>query len=109
MRNIQAMSQEIVERGADAHKDIDADLTSAMEAALRLIKVTEDGVRAGLVKPLEGKKILAETRMLYGMIARAANHAADLHVKGTKIAKENGMDTGNLTSVGGVVVMGGTR
>ena len=109
MRNIDIMSQEIVERGVDAHKDIDAELTSAMEAALRLIKATEDGVRAGLVKPLQGKKILAETRMLYGMIARAANHAADLHIQGTKIAKEAGVDTGGLTSVGGVVVMSGGR
>ena len=107
MRNIEAMSQEIIERGVDAHKGIDADLTGALDHAALLVKATEDAVRAGLVKPLEGKLLLAETRELAGFIAAAAAHAARLHIKGTKLAKEQGLDTGGLNTVGGVVVMGG--
>lgn len=109
MRNIAAMSQEIIERGADAHKGIDADLTSALDHTISLVKTTEDAVRAGLVKPLEAKLMLAETRALVGMIASAAERAAHLHIKGTKLAKEAGLDSGGLTSVGGVVVMSGGR
>lgn len=107
MRNIEAMSQEIIERGADGHKGVDADLTSALDHSLGIVRATEDAIRAGLVKPLEGKLLLAESRELYGMIAAASAHAARLHIKGTKLAKEQGLDTGGLTSVGGVVVMGG--
>lgn len=108
MRNI-TLAQEIIERGADGHKGVDADLTSSLDHTMAIIKATEDAIRAGLVKPLEGKVLLAESRELYGMIASAAAHAARLHVKGTKLAKEAGLDTGGLTSVGGVVVMSGGR
>lgn len=101
--------EKIVAAGVKAQADIDAHLTKAYKAALKLAKVTEDGVAAGMVpKAIAAKLIIAEARALPGLIAKAAAVAAELHAKQTKICQDNGVDTPTPDSVGGVMVpMGG--
>ena len=101
--------EKIVAAGVKAQSEIDMHLTKAYKAALRLAKVTEDGVAAGMVpKAIAAKLIIAEARELPGLIANAAVAAAKLHTKQTIICQENGVDTPRPDSVGGVMVpMGG--
>jgi hypothetical protein len=100
--------EKIVAAGVKAQSEIDYHLTKAYKAALRLVKVTEDGVGAGMVpKAISAKLIIAEARELPGLIAGAAASAAKLHAKQTIICQENGVDTPTPANVGGVTIQGG--
>lgn len=106
-------------------------LARATQASKALEAVHEDGVAAGMVpKALAAKKIIHQARMVTALINKAIGlaqiladgHAssvvdaiseaglasAELHVEDTKIAQANGVDTGTLQSVAGVMMpMGG--
>ncbi len=99
--------QEIAIAGAKAQSDVDRFLTLARKAAVRLEKVTESGIAAGMVKPIRGKIMLAEARAATGAIAAAAHAFSVLHKEQTMVCAENGCDIPPVTSVGGVTVMGG--
>lgn len=100
--------EKIVAAGVKAQAEIDMHLTKAYKAALRLAKITEDGVAAGMVpKAIAAKTIIAEARELPGLIAGAASAAAKLHAKQTIICQDNGVDTPAPASVGGISIQGG--
>ena len=99
--------QEIALAGSKAQSDVDRYLTLARKAALRLEKVTESGIAAGMVKPIRGKILLAEARAATGAIAAAAHAFAVLHKEQTLCCVENGCDVPALPSVGGVSILGG--
>ena len=96
--------QEIALAGAKAQSDVDRYLTLARKAAIRLEKVTESGIAAGMVKPIRGKIMLAEARAATGAIAKAAHSFSVLHKDQTMVCVENGCDVPALPSVGGVIV-----
>ncbi len=99
----QEEKQKIVEKGVKAQALIDRHTAGAYKAALQYAKVIEDAVKNEFfTDPLEAKRMLAEARALPGMIAKAAEKAAELHQSGTKLAIDNDADLGSVTSVGGV-------
>ena len=100
--------EDVVAAGVAAQAAIDKHLTAARKAAERCAKITEEGVRLGMVpKAIRAKSLMAEAHRLTGMIAAAAFAAAELHAKQTVICQENGVDTPTPASVGDVVIMGG--
>jgi len=100
--------RDVVAAGVKAQADIDKHLTAARKAAERCAKITEEGVRLGMVpKAIRAKSLMAEAHRLTGMIAGAALAAAELHAKQTVICQENGVDTPTPASVGDVVILGG--
>jgi hypothetical protein len=96
---------DVTAAGVQAQSDIDQFLDKAYKAALRNIEVTEKGVEFGMVRALKGKKMIATARKLAGLIAAAAECAAELHIEQTAACVANGCDTGALTSVGGVTLL----
>lgn len=96
---------EIVSAFVADHAIVDKHLAAAYRAALRMAKNVEEGIKAGMLKPLQAKSFLAEHRGAAGKIADVAADFADLHVIGTEHAKANGVDLGSLTSVGGVQLL----
>lgn len=111
MRN-DTMSEEIVLSAVKAHASLDNALTNARRAALVLEKATEKGIKAGMVSPLEAKKIIHMTRQIAGMIADVGAKSAEVHIIGTEVAKANDVDAGDLTKVAGIPLpqtRGGTR
>lgn len=101
--------QEITDGVSDAHKRLDEALQEAREAALDLERLTEEGVRTGLVGHLKGKKAIHMARALTGAIAAAGEKSADVHIFDFNVARDKGTQTQPLSTVGGVTVMGGTR
>jgi len=100
--------EETVNAGVQAQADIDKYLTKAYLASQRLASITEDGVELGMVtKAIAAKQIIAEARAIPGLVAKAANAAADLHAKQTKICQDAGVDVIPPSSVGGVSILGG--
>lgn len=96
--------QDIIDNGAEAFAAIDAKLTAAEQAANDVVTVVKAAVAAGWVGALMGKKMIAEAQCVVGKIAEAADAAADLHAKCSKVADAKGLPTAPLASVGGVVV-----
>lgn len=86
------------------HALVDKHLAAAYRAAMKMAKETEDGIKAGMVTQIEAKLFLAQHRAAAGEIANVAALFAELHKSGTAIAKANGVDLGNLTTVGGVAL-----
>lgn len=107
--------EDIVAAFVKNHALVDKHLAAAYQAALAMAKDTEEGISTGMMSDaLDAKDFLATHRELPGLIARSASFAADLHKRGTAIAKANGVDLGSVTTVGGVlfggiVIMGGGR
>lgn len=102
--------QDIINNGADAFAAIDAKLLGAEQSANDVVTIVKAAVAAGWVGALMGKKMIAEAKCVMGKIAEAADAAADLHAKCSKVADATGLPTSPLASVGGVVVpTGGTR
>ena len=100
--------EDVVAAGVAAQAAIDKHLTAARKAAERCAKITEEGVRLGMVpKAIRAKALMAESHRVTGMIAAAAFAAAELHAKQTVICQENGVDTPTPASVGDIVIMGG--
>lgn len=94
---------EIVAKFVTNHKLVDKHLALAYRASLKMAKDAEDGIKGGMIaKGLEAKGFLAKHRELPGLIAHAADFAADLHIAGTDIATANGVDVGTIDNVGGV-------
>ncbi|MCZ7855992.1 hypothetical protein O9X81_05145 [Agrobacterium salinitolerans] len=94
---------EIVANGVDAQALLDRHLAKAYRAGVLYAQVIEEAVKNGFfVNPLEAKRMLAQARSLSGKIAEAAELAAELHLSGTQLAKDNDVDLGSVTSVGGV-------
>lgn len=99
---------EVADAGVRAQSELDAALTEAYNAAMRLVEVTERGLELGMVsKAIAAKTILADTRSIPGKIAAVAADAARLHAEQTKICQLNGCDTPAPASVGGISIMGG--
>lgn len=100
---------EVTDAGVRAQSELDAALTEAYNAAMRLIEVTERGLELGMVtKAIAAKTILADARTIPGQIAAVAASAARLHAEQTKVCQANGCDVPTPKSVGGVVMpMGG--
>lgn len=105
--------QDVADAGVQAQADLDRRLFKSLESARMNTAVTEAGVAMGMVKPLAGKLLIAKAREIEGALAYAARLAAELHIEQTKVCVENGVDTGTLTTVGGVVLgpqpLGGGR
>jgi hypothetical protein len=101
--------QEITSGVSDAHKRLDAALHEAREAALDIERLTEEGVHIGMVGHLKGKKAIHMARALTGSIAAAGEKSAEVHIFDFNVAQDKGTQTDPLTTVGGVVIMGGTR
>jgi len=100
--------QDVVAAGVQAQADLDKHLTKAIRAANWLAEITAKGVELGMMtKAIAAKSIIAEARIIPGLIATAAHAAAELHIKQTRICQENGVDTPPMTSGGGVVILGG--
>lgn len=100
--------EEIVEAFVKNHALLDKHIAAAHKVAQKMTKDVEEGLGLGMVRGLEAKSFLAGHRKLPGVVADAALFAAELHTQGTKIAQDNGVDTGSLTSVGGVTIGGFT-
>lgn len=100
--------QEIAAAGAAAQADIDKHLSKAYHAAQRLAHITEEGVKAGMItKAIAAKMMLADARVLPGLIANAALHAANLHRGQTDACIRNNCDIPTPSEAGGVVIQGG--
>ncbi len=104
--------EQIVEAFVKNHALLDKHLAAAHKVAQKMAKDVEEGIGLGMVRGLEAKSFLAGHRKLPGVVADAALYGSELHKQGTKIAQDNGVDLGSLTTVGGVtiggvVVMGG--
>lgn len=94
---------EIVANGVEAQALLDRHLAKAYRAGVLYAQVIEDAVRNGFfVNPLEAKRMLAQARSISGKVAEAAELAAELHLSGTQLAKDNNVDLGSVTTVGGV-------
>lgn len=94
---------EIVSNGVDAQALLDKYLAKSYRAGMRYAQVIEEAVKNGFfVNPLEAKRMLAQARSLSGKIAEAAELAAELHLSGTQLAKDNDVDLGSVITVGGV-------
>lgn len=94
--------EEIVANFVRNHALVDKHLAAAFKAAERMVKDTDEGIRANMVTQLEAKLFQAQHRAAPGLIAAAAAAFAELHIKGTELAQRNKVDLGKLTSVGGV-------
>lgn len=103
----------VASAGVTSQSNLDKLLFKSLEAARANTDVTCAGVAIGMVKPLEGKVMIAKAREVEGAIATAARLAAELHIQQTKACVAAGADTGTLTTVGGVELgpqpMGGGR
>jgi len=97
---------DVAAKGVLAQAGIDKHLTLALKSAKLNIDVTARGVELGMVKALQGKKMIARARRIYGAIAEAAELAAELHIEQQQACAANGVDTGDLASVGGVTIGG---
>lgn len=100
--------EQIVEAFVKNHALLDKHIAAAHKIAQKMEKDVEEGLGLGMVRGLEAKSFLAGHRKLPGVVADSALFAAELHKQGTKIAQDNGVDTGSLTSVGGVTIGGFT-
>ncbi len=106
---------QIAAAGVLAQEGIDKHLYKALEFARQNTQATCDGVGVGMVKALKGKVMIAKASEIEGAIATAARLAGELHIMQTAACVDAGVDTGNLTTVGGVDLsgivqpMGGTR
>lgn len=99
---------EVADAGVRAQSELDAALTEAYNAAMRLVEVTERGLELGMVtKAIAAKTILADARTIPGQIAAVAAAAARLHADQTKVCQANNCDTPAPSSVGGISIMGG--
>jgi hypothetical protein len=96
--------EDVAAKGVLAQGGIDRHLTAALKSAKLNIDVTAKGVELGMVRALQGKKMIARARRIYGAIAEAAELAAELHIEQQQACAANGVDTGDLTSVGGVAL-----
>ena len=97
--------KEITALGVTLQAKLDEQLTAARKTALALAEVTENGVEAGMVRPLEGKLIINEAYAVAGAVSNAAVLAAALHIKQTKACVANDCDTGSVSSVAGIAVI----
>lgn len=98
--------EQIVEAFVKNHALLDKHLAAAHKVAQKMAKDVEEGLGLGMVRGLDAKSFLASHRKLPGVVADSALFAAELHKQGTRIAQDNGVDTGSLTSVGGVAIGG---
>lgn len=105
--------QDVADAGVAYQASLDKRLFQALEAARGNTAVTEAGVALGMVKPLEGKVMIAKAREIEGAIATVARLAGEMHIQQTKACIAANVDTGGLTTVGGVTLppatMGGGR
>lgn len=97
----------VVQEAAEAFANLDRALQEADAAAVRVIKKVRQGVSLGMVPALRGKQMIGAARKLVGMIGGVEEAAAVLHADCTKVASANGVDTGQLITVGGVVLPAG--
>lgn len=98
--------EDVAAKGVLAQAGIDKHLTLALKSAKLNIDVTARGIELGMVRALQGKKMLARARRIYGAIAEVAELAAELHIEQQQVCADNGVDTGDLPTVGGVTVGG---
>lgn len=99
--------QDVTAAGVQSQADMDRHLDKAYKSAMRNVSATERGVELGMVRAIKGKQMIARARKIAGMIAAAAEEAALLHADQTAACIANGCDTGSLSSVGGISIMGG--
>lgn len=100
--------EELVAAGVKTQAAIDKHLTAAYKEAVKLSKITEEGVSLGMVpKAIAAKTIIADARSLPGRVAETAAFAARLHAEQTRICQANGVDTPAPASVGGIGILGG--
>jgi hypothetical protein len=102
--------QAVASDGVTAQSDIDAALATAWAAGSTMMAVTIRGIQLGMIGGVAAKRHLAAVRAAQGKIAEAMGAYADLHAEQTKICKTNNVDTGDLTTAGGIAVpLGGGR
>jgi len=94
--------QDVAQTGVKAQGGIDGSLTMARTNSLELEAVVERGVELGMVKAIQGKRMINDARKLTGMIAAAAAFAAEIHAEQTAVCKSNDCDTGVISTVAGV-------
>ncbi len=97
---------DIVAAGVEAQALIDKHLAKAYDAAETLIKVTEAGVREGMVQGIEAKTIIGDARAAAGIIGAAAAAFGRLHRLQTDACIAAGADLGSVTTAGGVPIGG---
>lgn len=97
---------EVVAAGVEAQAKIDKYLAKAYDAARDLTAVTERGVELGMVRGIDAKIIIGDVRSLQGRIGEIAANFGLLHQRQTDACKEAGVDLGNVTTAGGVVIGG---
>lgn len=98
--------EEIVTEGVRLQAVIDRELAKAYSAAAKLTKVTEAGVRLGMVQGIEAKTIIAHARAAQGKIAETAEIFGTLHQRQTAACIAAGADLGSVTTAGGVPIGG---
>lgn len=102
--------QAVATDGVTAQLDVDAALANAWAGAVRMEAITIRGIQLGMIGGVAAKRHLAQVRAAQGKIAEAMAAYADLHAEQTKICKANSVDTGDLTTAGGIAVpLGGGR
>jgi hypothetical protein len=103
--------EEITTAVSDAHKVLDAALTTARHASLTIEMMTEAAIKSGYVPHLVGKKALHQAQDMTGAIAAAAHASADVHDFNHGVAVKWGTDgiLQPLSVIGGVQPDGGTR
>lgn len=99
--------QNVATDGVASQATVDAHLAGAWAAALAIEDVTIRGIQLGMIGGVAAKSHLAQVRAAQGKIAEAMAAYADLHAEQTKICRANSVDTGDLTTAGGIALPAG--
>jgi hypothetical protein len=96
----------VVTAGVEAQAQLDKHLAKAYEWAGKLTKITESGIKLGMVQGIAAKSIIAEARQAQGSVASSALLFSELHRKQTDACIAAGADLGSVTTAGGIPIGG---
>lgn len=91
----------VVDAGVDAMAKAKDLLDKAYDAIGKLDPVFAAGGTLGMAGALKVDKMRADLKVAQGAVARARSQMSDLHIQGTKIAQDNGVDPPVVASGGG--------
>lgn len=93
--------ENVVNAGVDVMADAKAKLDASYRAIGKLDDIFEAGGNLGMAGALKVDLMRARLKVAQGHVATARAMMAELHIEGTKVAQENGVDPPQPQSGGG--------